>query len=234
MSGMSVLLLEGHRISRRAYAGRLRGLGYEVAVATDAEHALELFRAAAFGCVVLHCELGGGQGYAVARQIRALEAGSGRVGILGTSEAPDGASSWRDAGMDDCLSRPIDGDALARAVARYDRTPAEDLPVLDRAYIAQVGLGDAIAQLMEVFARQADVAFESVLAHASAEAWGEARRAAHALKGSCGSAGARRAAAAALELERTLSTPVGGWRAALENVRAEVASVSEEAARCAC
>jgi two-component system sensor histidine kinase EvgS len=100
----------------------LASLGCDAEVVGDGAVALERWKAGRFDLVLSDLDMPVMDGFALARGIRALEAGTGsRIPIIAQSAAVIGEERVRclAAGMDDLLSKPISLDGLALLMRRW-------------------------------------------------------------------------------------------------------------------
>jgi CheY-like chemotaxis protein len=109
----NVLVADDNQISQKVIVLILRKLGCVVHVAQDGREAVELATSNPFDAILMDCEMPIMDGFEATSQIRKIE--NARVPIIAlTAHAIEGA---RDrciaAGMDDYISKPVDGEALA-------------------------------------------------------------------------------------------------------------------------
>jgi two-component system OmpR family response regulator len=127
---MRILLVEDDAKLARALAKGLRGHGYAVDLAGDADEALLRAGVYAYDAVVLDIMLPGRDGFAVCRALR--ERGvAAPVLMLTARDAVDDRIRGLDAGADDYLPKPFDfGELLARMRALLRRGAAGREPEL--------------------------------------------------------------------------------------------------------
>jgi signal transduction histidine kinase/ActR/RegA family two-component response regulator len=95
--------------------------GHEAVEAADGAEAVAAAAAGELDLVLMDANMPGMDGLEAARRIRALRGPQGRVPILAlTAEAtPDFAAACREAGMDGCLAKPLDGATLLASLERH-------------------------------------------------------------------------------------------------------------------
>ncbi|MEJ8857632.1 response regulator [Variovorax robiniae] len=120
--GTLVLLVDDHPVNRLLIARQVRTQGYAAKTADDGSQALALWKTGRFGLVITDCHMPHMDGYELAREIRKVEAESGRerVPIIAcTANAMQGeAEACFAAGMDDFLVKPVE---LAQLTEKLDR-----------------------------------------------------------------------------------------------------------------
>jgi CheY-like chemotaxis protein len=113
-----VLVVEDNEDAAEALALLLRAWGHEVRVARDGPAALQTAKEYQPDFVLLDLRLPGMDGYQVAQRLRA-EGGLGKarlVAITGYEPQKDGRR-FADAGIDDLLTKPVDPEALHKALS---------------------------------------------------------------------------------------------------------------------
>lgn len=108
---MKILIVDDHEANLLLLSRQLDHLGHQVVVADNARDALTSWQAGDFDMVITDCFMPDISGYVLAGSIRDIERErkAPRCTILGlTANAqPDEVQRCRDAGMDDCLFKPI-------------------------------------------------------------------------------------------------------------------------------
>ncbi|WP_426205185.1 transporter substrate-binding domain-containing protein [Pseudomonas sp. TWP3-1] len=117
-----VLVVDDNSVNRLVLCLQLEELGHRTCSASDGPAALALQQGRHFDAVITDINMRGINGYEVAQAIREAEAraGGGRCLILGYTANAQVEEKQRclDAGMDDCLIKPIRLDDLSRALSR--------------------------------------------------------------------------------------------------------------------
>jgi signal transduction histidine kinase/CheY-like chemotaxis protein/HPt (histidine-containing phosphotransfer) domain-containing protein len=121
--GTLLLVVDDHPTNRMLLKRQLNMLGYAVETVPDGKSALEAYLTGRFGAVLTDCNMPEMSGYELARMIRASEArsGRGRIPILAcTANAmASEAAICADAGMDDCVVKPVQLMELRRRLERW-------------------------------------------------------------------------------------------------------------------
>ena len=114
-----VLLVDDSEINQMVGAALLESMGAEVTTADDGAQAVEALRTATYDLVLMDVQMPVMDGLTATRRIRA-EHGSGLpvVALTGEDSAKERAQCL-EAGMDDVLTKPVSGEALARLLVRF-------------------------------------------------------------------------------------------------------------------
>ena len=120
----TILLAEDNEINREVAVEMITPLGYQVVCVSSGRQAISAVQAGKVDLVLMDCQMPQMDGYEATRAIRAWEEGAApasRVPILAlTAHAMAGDRELcLEAGMDDYLTKPLDPDKLARALARW-------------------------------------------------------------------------------------------------------------------
>jgi signal transduction histidine kinase/CheY-like chemotaxis protein len=123
---LHVLLAEDNAINRMVNVELLERAGCRVDVAVDGADAVAACARAAYDLVLMDCRMPGLDGYAATRAIRQAETGRPPVPVVAlTAHAVDDeAARCIAAGMDDCVTKPIDEAALVRIFAQWTTSTA--------------------------------------------------------------------------------------------------------------
>ncbi len=109
--GVHILAADDNAVNREVLAEALGRLGVKLTLVVDGQSAVAAASTGAFDLILMDCSMPGMDGYAATRAIRAreAEAGSSPVPIVALTAHVAGmhAGAWRDAGMNDTLSKPF-------------------------------------------------------------------------------------------------------------------------------
>ncbi len=136
-SGLRVLLAEDNPVNQKVARTMLERFGCDVSVVGDGRAAVEAVSGAhkPFHLVLMDCEMPRLDGLAATAEIRAGEAGQGRVPIvaLTANALDDDRRRCLEAGMNDYMAKPVTLDALERVVRAWLPThiATADLPEID-------------------------------------------------------------------------------------------------------
>lgn len=149
--GLRVLVVDDNAANRLLTAQQLEHLGVQATVTTTAERALEEWRTQSFDVLIIDCSMPGMNGYQLTRQLR-LEEGNlqrPRCTVLGyTANAqPEAHQRCLDAGMDDCLFKPLDLEGLNRYLSRVMPLPSRAPTGLFRLQALNAMTGDDPRQI---------------------------------------------------------------------------------------
>jgi len=241
-----VLLVEDNAVNQLVALGQLRRLGHDCVVASRGTEAIDAIRDGVFDIVLMDCQIPDMDGYEATRRIRQMGGAAGRTPVIAiTAHALTGErEKCLNAGMNDYLAKPVSLEQLGAVIRLWASKPSadpspnvpdmmedDDQHVLDRERVAsfmaidrtQSGFLDG---LVKAFRQDVPSRLDALRAAiASAEAH-ELALAAHALKSSCGSVGAKRmyAIAAALE-ENARGGGIDGAEASVDQLAAEFSRV---------
>ncbi|MHC8365982.1 transporter substrate-binding domain-containing protein [Pseudomonas sp. ZT5P21] len=131
---LNILVVDDHPANRLLMCQQLEFLGHRFSIAEDGNAGLEAWKIELYDLVIVDCNMPVMNGYELARAIRDHERRSGRppCTVLGfTANAqPEELQRCKQAGMDDCLFKPLTLTALSQWVAgivKTDRGPAFSL-----------------------------------------------------------------------------------------------------------
>jgi signal transduction histidine kinase/DNA-binding response OmpR family regulator/HPt (histidine-containing phosphotransfer) domain-containing protein len=251
---LHLLLAEDNKINQQFAVALLAKAGHHTDVADNGHQAVDAVRRAAYDAVLMDVQMPVLDGVEATKQIRALPPPACLVYIIAlTANAMQGArAEYLAAGMDDYISKPIDGKLLLaklvdlsakrKPVARPPQTPAghdrskpwtdgktaflPNLPVLDEAKLAEL---DAVMSAPEVkesvalFLAEAATHLSQIEEHRASEDLSAAGRAAHGIAGMAGNVGALQLSALAREFENACKN---GDTEAVERLALELSTAS--------
>ncbi|WP_179353340.1 transporter substrate-binding domain-containing protein [Pseudomonas fluorescens] len=211
---LSVLVVDDHPVNRLLLCRQLSELGHATVDVEDGELGLQRWRTQAFDVLITDCNMPRRNGYELARTLREEEAASGRARclILGFTANAQVEEKVRclEAGMDDCLFKPIrlhDLQQALKAASRGDgdqlSDPAPQLPEIDLSALEQMaGDNPAVMQrLREQVLRSLHDDLQRLDAARQPQDLSELSILAHHIKGGAQMVGAARLAAACTDLE---------------------------------
>ncbi len=240
-----VLVVEDNSVNQLVAIGQLQRLGHECVVAASGAEAIREVANAIFDIVLMDIQMPDMDGYQAARRIRQMPEPKRGIPIIAiTAHALAGErEKCIAAGMNDYLAKPVSLEQIGavirlwasresmETVAAPDVMEQDDPYVLDRGRVSSLL---AISRTQEGFLEglvktfREDVpsridALRSAAAHGNSH---DLARAAHAMKSSCGSVGAKRMLAIASSLEQDARAGrLDGADAAIEQLAAELARV---------
>lgn len=221
--GLRVLIAEDNRINARLAGLLLDNLGCESVFAINGKAAVKSFKEQTFDVVLMDCQMPVMDGFSATRKIREWEAkhcpGTGRrrctIIAMTANALPEERERSLASGMDEHLSKPFDVstlESLLRKVASagdtngissaHDSTPNQE-PL--ESLSAQIGMDTAI-NLAELWLKDAPARHKRLYQALSRGHNEEARKEAHALRGSCSIFGLDRLVEACEALETLLRT----------------------------
>jgi two-component system sensor histidine kinase EvgS len=123
---LNILVVDDHPANRLLMCQQLEFLGHRFSVAEEGQSALETWQAAPFDLVIADCNMPVMNGYELTRAIRRLEQQTGRAPctVLGfTANAqPEEIQRCKQAGMNDCLFKPLSLSVLSEWVNELQPT----------------------------------------------------------------------------------------------------------------
>ncbi len=124
-SSLRILLAEDHPINQQVLVEQLAVLGYQADCAANGQEAMDLLAEKGYNLVLMDCQMPILDGYETTKKLREREKGEKgdrhTVVIALTAHAmPGEREKCLAAGMDDYLSKPVDLDALATVLKKYE------------------------------------------------------------------------------------------------------------------
>ncbi len=122
-SAIRVLVAEDNAVNQRVAVRMLEKMGLRADVAANGREAVDLFRLAPYGLILMDCQMPEMDGYAATREIRRIEAAKNpatrTVIVAMTAEAMSGIrEDCLASGMDDYIAKPVRLEDLAATVDR--------------------------------------------------------------------------------------------------------------------
>ncbi len=135
-SGSSrILVVEDEPVNQLVASGMLDSLGYEHDVVADGEAACEALTEAAYGLVLMDCNMPVCDGFTATRRIRAREAtcGDPRTPIIAVTASvfADEKERCFEVGMDDVVTKPVTRETLGEIIRSVGLQPAMPTADLD-------------------------------------------------------------------------------------------------------
>jgi CheY-like chemotaxis protein len=211
---LRILLAEDNPINRKVALGVLERAGFRLEVACHGREAVERATAERFDLILMDCQMPGMSGCEATKEIRRVEAESGRprAAIVAMTAGADAES--RDgclaAGMDDFISKPVVAQNLIALVDKFASaaptesprrkpapkrrrdSPAQPPPV-DLDYLRQMTMDDleTEAEVIRSFIDESPKMLDAVRRALGAHQFDALARTAHKFRGACGALGAR-------------------------------------------
>ncbi|MDQ3280375.1 MAG: response regulator [Acidobacteriota bacterium] len=238
-----VLVVEDNSVNQLVALGQLQRLGHECVVAANGVEAMEVIPNGGFDLILMDCQMPVMDGYEATRRVRALSSPVSNIPIIGmTAHAlPGEREKCLAAGMNDYLAKPVSLEQLGAVIRLWasklseTQTPAasenvmegDDAHVLDRERVSsflaisrtQPGFLDG---LVKTFRQDVPSRLDALRAAASSGDANDLALAAHALKSSSGSVGAKRMYSVASALEQAAREGrIDGANASIDLLAAE-------------
>jgi CheY-like chemotaxis protein len=241
---LHILLAEDNAVNQKLALRILERMGYRADVAANGLEVLTALGRQPYDVVLMDVQMPELDGLATSRQIRLQWPAARQPRIIAmTANAMQGdREACLEAGMDDYISKPIQVKELQAAleqtaIAGQQKEAAAVLtaPVLDQAVLDELrkleadGAPDLLADLIGLFQQETPPLMDSIRDAVAAGNADKLRSAAHTLKGSSSSLGARTLADLSADLERKgRSGSVDGAAAVVEALTAEYGRVCAE------
>ncbi|MEP7246284.1 MAG: response regulator [Gammaproteobacteria bacterium] len=223
--GARVLLVEDNPVNQQVAWQILSRLGITADIADNGEEALASVRTEHFDAVLMDCQMPVMDGYSAATAIREWERTTRRtrtpiIAMTANAMAGDRAKCLA-AGMDDYVAKPVKIDVLAAALARW-LVSSQEAQVDSEAFEQlRAVMGDGLRDLVETYLRDTSTQIATMGAALESADNVVLTRAAHSLKASSLSLGARAVSvhAAALEALGQASAPSNEIQQAIGKLR---------------
>ena len=115
-AGLDVLVVEDNPVNQWVIRRLLDDLGHQPTLVESGAAAIERCRQARYDLILMDIQLPGMDGYLTAAAIRSMTAGAGRripIIALTAHADPEAVAKCQEAGMDGCLSKPVEASELA-------------------------------------------------------------------------------------------------------------------------
>lgn len=120
---LHILVAEDHGPSRKVIRNMLEKLGVEPVIVNSGQEVLQAWRESTPDLILMDCEMPGMDGFDAARAIREEETATGRAPVpilaLTAHVMPRHRQQGREAGMNDHLAKPVEMEALYRAIRDF-------------------------------------------------------------------------------------------------------------------
>lgn len=121
-SGQRILAADDSAVNREVVKEALKRLNLEATLAANGREAVEAVKQGAFDMILMDCSMPEMDGYEATNAIRAFERRHNRKSIpiiALTAHVANTESAWREAGMNDYLTKPFTIEALARVIDEH-------------------------------------------------------------------------------------------------------------------
>ncbi|MFN0219175.1 MAG: ATP-binding protein [Hyphomicrobium sp.] len=224
--GARILAADDSAVNREVLIGALARFGATVTCVGDGAEAVAAAQAETFDLIFMDASMPVMDGFDAARAIRAFEASTARhptpIVALTAHVFAEQAHIWRDAGMNDCISKPFTLAAIEACLARWiggakpddvkqeiaPASPAADFgdglfdwDVLESIREIQLPDDDLVGRVVKLYLDHAPRAFARLLALEDNSDPKQIAAAAHALKSMCRNIGATKLGAVCGDLE---------------------------------
>ena len=221
--GQSVLAADDSAVNREVVSEALTRLNLRPTLVADGREAVAAAATGGFDLVLMDCSMPNMDGFEATREIRRREGEKkrNRMPIVAlTAHVKSDDVAWREAGMDDYLTKPFTIEALATVVGRYLETAPEGVvqfqepkptsaspedvfntAVLDQLAAMQTGDSNLPLRALTLFQSHSRDAMKRLLESRDSGDAAIIAKAAHALKSMSVNVGAQLLAAACAEIE---------------------------------
>ena len=216
-NSLEILVAEDNRVNQKLATALLERAGHRVTIAANGLEALAKWRERRFHLILMDVQMPVMDGFEATLQIRRQEHVTGKhVAIVATTAYAMTGDRERclRAGMDDYLSKPLDGQELLAALERQCPIPANDRkavranehrsgPLVNKAEVLESLRGDAelLCEVIDLFLLDAGPGLERIAEAVTRGDSAALEAAAHSLKGSLSIFGAGEAVETVQALE---------------------------------
>ncbi|PMV86524.1 MULTISPECIES: ATP-binding protein [unclassified Pseudomonas] len=185
-----ILIVEDHEFNRVVLQRQLESLGMRVTCAENGLEGLRVWDREIFDYVITDCNMPQMSGDQMTRQLRSVEAREGRtathvVGLTANAQ-PQEIQRCLDAGMNDCLFKPVTRSALERYLRQVEQVQQAAAPCFDISKVSDITAGDAAMtrQLLATVLRTNQEDFDAMQALYAAGDYSAMGRRSHKILGS--------------------------------------------------
>ncbi len=148
---LDVLLADDHPASLTLLQGQLEHLGHRVTCAGNGLQAYQLWREGDFDLLIVDCNMPLMNGYQLAEAIRRSEGSGPAVNLIGCSASNDPQTHQRglDAGMHDCLCKPLGLELLGSRLATLCPLPRPDSFSIEALFTLTHGKPQLVRSMLE-------------------------------------------------------------------------------------
>ncbi|MOA14410.1 Sensor histidine kinase RcsC [compost metagenome] len=115
-----LLVVDDHPINRRLLSDQLSSLGYQVVTANDGVDALDVLSRNTVDIVLTDVNMPNMDGYHLTQRLREMQFTSPVIGVTANALAEE-KQRCIEAGMDNCLSKPVTLETLEQTLAFYSQ-----------------------------------------------------------------------------------------------------------------
>ena len=116
----NVLLVEDNHVNQKVASAMLTNMGLDVSLADDGGAALKMFSENNYDLILMDCQMPVMDGYTATQKIRLLDEGKDiPILALTANVLPEDIQKCIDAGMNQCLHKPIEVDVLQHALKSW-------------------------------------------------------------------------------------------------------------------
>lgn len=241
IAGASILLVEDNEINQEVAREMINQLGHSCVCAASGQQAMEAIVRSNFDLILMDCQMPVMDGYETTAAIRKWERQASRDQptpiIALTAHAMQGdRERCLNAGMDEYLTKPLQADKLASALAKWLKArkvvAAEDTEWNERELEVAVisrcsGVRSLAGRLLRSFTAQSQEDIDTITASVAEGDHERMHHAAHRLKGAAGNLGLDKCHQAASELVKLArSGLLNGFEPHLAALRTEAARIT--------
>ncbi len=201
-SSLNILVVEDNQINRSVLRETLEVKGHSVTEATNGEEAVYLATSVSYDAILMDVSMPVMDGITATRMIRRSDGPSRATDIIGlTAHAmPAEQKSFRAAGMDLCLTKPVSAHDLEQVLSRKHHDPDKAIQtfsssnLIDRSLLVDLMTLLSAEKFHETYAKfssEVETCLRKIDIPKSPEEFQNAAAAFHKLSGSCGVFGAR-------------------------------------------